>query len=129
MFVTSIAIIAVVSLMIVATLSVGMAFAQPVQPPGPPFSTQPLQVRTVQGNIVTVEAGDSASAQAFCAPGESVTGGGYIVQSDFKVNSEITTPVGPATPNPGWEITGLNTGANPAIINAFAMCASIGNAR
>ena len=128
MLATCAAIIAVAGLMIAATLSVGIAFAQPVQPPGPPFSTQPLQVRTVQGNIATVPAGDLGSSSAFCAPGESVTGGGYLVQSEFKVNSELTTIVNPINPNPGWEITGVNTGASPTTINAFAMCASFGRA-
>ena len=57
MFVTSIAIIAVVSLMIAATLSVGIAFAQPFQPPGLPFAKQQLQVRQVEDPVVIVGQG------------------------------------------------------------------------
>ncbi len=129
MFVTSIAIIAVVSLMTAVTLSVGIAFAQPVQPPGlpfsppgPPFSNQQLQVRQVEDFDVHLDPGMSGNSQAECDLGEVATGGGFVASSGNVL-------IGFSTPSPdGWQVGAHNPGDNPEFFRATAVCAKLVNA-
>jgi hypothetical protein len=74
----------------------------------------------VQGPTVTVAAGAIGYADAYCAPGKKVTGGGFFASIAVPASS------GPAAPSPttGWR-TVINNSDNPIAIEvyAFAICA------
>jgi hypothetical protein len=125
--VTSTAIIAVATLVIAATLSVGIALAQPFQPPRP-FSKQVLQVRTVDSGQKTVPAGTTAATIASCLPGEVATGGGHqILLAGSNTENPNVTVGSDETPghNPGWFITVTNPGPADIAIRATAVCTKL----
>ena len=74
----------------------------------------------VQGPTVTVAAGAIGYADAYCAPGKKVTGGGFFASIAVPASS------GPAAPSPttGWR-TVINNSDNPIAVEvyAFAICA------
>ena len=74
----------------------------------------------VQGPTVTVAAGAIGYADAYCAPGKKVTGGGFFASIAVPASS------GPAAPSPttGWR-TVINNSENPIAVEvyAFAVCA------
>lgn len=74
----------------------------------------------VQGPTVTVAAGAIGYADAYCASGKKVTGGGFFASIAVPASS------GPAAPSPttGWR-TVINNSDNPIAVEvyAFAICA------
>lgn len=74
----------------------------------------------VQGPTVTVAAGAIGYADAYCALGKKVTGGGFFASIAVPASS------GPAAPSPttGWR-TVINNSDNPVAVEvyAFAICA------
>ena len=65
-------------------------------------SKQELQVRTVQGNNVTVPAGQTGFSQAFCASDELATGGGTTNNPESnQVNPpDVDFGTSPGSPGP-----------------------------
>ena len=130
MFVTCTVIIAVACLMTASTLSVGIAFAQPVQPPfsqpGPPFSNQQLQVRIVDGHDINMNPDTSGNSRADCDLGEVATGGGFVASSgDGSISINSSTAAGGIF---GWAVGGHNSGDDIQFLRAIAVCAKLPNA-
>jgi hypothetical protein len=93
----------------------------PTGPPGPK-SNQTLNLRQVEGDVVTASSGFASTAS--CASDEKVTGGGYTLSNNLGlgVNAVSSKAVGNA-----WEVKGTSAGGflGPTLIQAFAECAKL----
>jgi hypothetical protein len=89
-------------------------------PAGPAGASVNTTHAIVQGPTVTVAAYDIGYADAYCAAGKKVTGGGYFASIAVAASS------GPAAPSPttGWR-TVINNSENPIAVDvyAWAICA------
>lgn len=88
-------------------------------PSGPAGSGVNASHAIVQGPTVRVAAYDIGYADAYCAPGKKVTGGGYFASIAVAASS------GPAAPSPTtWWRTVINNSENPSPVDvyAYAVC-------
>ncbi|RYB88339.1 hypothetical protein EUA06_21535 [Nocardioides glacieisoli] len=87
---------------------------------GPAGASASASQAIVQGPTVTVAAYSIGYADAYCAAGKKITGGGYFASIAIPASS------GPAAPSPttGWR-TVINNSDNPVAVDvyAFAVCA------
>ncbi len=137
MLATCAAIIAVAGLMTAATLSVGIAFAQPLQPPGPPgqpgppVTKQVLQVTMRSSLSERIPAGEGRTLTAQCGTNEGLaTGGGLHIASPVippnTLNPNILDDRGTPLANPtAWTVTVINPGPNPIEANAWVACTNL----
>ena len=99
---------------------------------GPAGPTQKLQVRTVQGNLVTVPVGQIGFSRAVCADDELVTGGGTTIsnpdsnQVNYPNVDFGTRPEGGVGDAPNqWHFGILNPGPGSMDILAYAECSKL----
>jgi hypothetical protein len=95
---------------------------------GPAGPTQELQVRTVQGNTVTVPAGQTGFSRANCASDEVVTGGGTTTNNPE--SNEVNPPdldlgQGPTNAPNQWHFQLFNPGPSSMDIIAYAECTKL----
>lgn len=86
----------------------------------------PASTRTVGGNVVTLQPGQTASSTASCGPNEVATGSGYNTGINGEVRVIGSLPVATASrPNIpiGWSVTGANEGTSPSIVVSVVVCA------
>ncbi|MGA9845206.1 MAG: hypothetical protein WBQ25_23130 [Nitrososphaeraceae archaeon] len=93
-------------------------------PPGPagPTSDQVLNLRQVEGDVVTAAPGFSSTAS--CSSDEKVTGGGYTLTNNLGPGANVVSSK--AVGN-SWEVRGTSGGGfiGPTLMQAFAECAKL----
>ena len=84
-----------------------------------PKSNQTLNLRQVEGNVVTGALGFPSIAS--CNSDEKVTGGGYTLINDVGLVTYISSK---AVGN-SWQVEGKSAGSVPTLIQAYAECAEL----
>jgi hypothetical protein len=93
---------------------------------GPPGPDKVLQVRTVRGDVVTVQANQRVDVSASCSPGEVVTGGGMLSDTTSNTINPAWFDLGSPENNPtAWELAYRNPGPAPVDVRAVAECARL----
>lgn len=97
----------------------------PAGPQGPPGPTGAKQTfKQVTGTPLDIAGGDTGLAEADCAPGTTVTGGGWFATAMHgSIAYEVS--VGESRPSAqGWLVNAHNTYTDHVILTAYAICAS-----
>jgi hypothetical protein len=98
--------------------------AGPEGPPGPSGSDKELQVRSVDGNPLSIPSGQQGVRSVACGPGEVATGGSYTISPFLNViNPDIITDEGLGSNV--WFVTVNNPGPNAIEIVPHVQCAEL----
>ena len=98
--------------------------AGPLGPQGPAGPAGDSGVITFYRIEASATATTSATAQAFCATGDIVTGGGFLgVETTSHVESSL--PLNLSGIPRGWSVTVRNIGGTPDSFTTYAICADI----
>jgi hypothetical protein len=84
---------------------------------------QAPRIYVVNGNITSIEPGESGAATALCNQGDVATGGGFFnnAQPDFKIISSSVFAL-PGGTQYGWRVTAYNLAQASGGVQATATC-------